>query len=257
MPGQAATSSRIAIRSRILTAPIGTAAPVDVVSAWAAAWNDHGYTDPSGILITPKLTLYDLKTSQTDSPIRTRVIERVTEVQAKLVQGGGLNTLLFFGGGSWAQIPTRSVIDGVLNGTTTVTSATAVFVAGDVGATLTGVGIPAGAVITVRNSATSVTISQAATITATGVALAIGAVGTYQYTPPVPGTDDNRMLGIEWVDGAITKRIVNPVAIVINVGSVPIKNAGEIQYDVTFRCNGDAWSILSNDPTDNPAALVA
>jgi hypothetical protein len=257
MPGQAATSSRIAIRSRILTAAIGSAAPVDVVSAWPAAWNDHGFTDPSGILVTPKLTLYDLKTAQTDSPIRTRVIERVTEVAVKLVQAGGLNTVLFFGGGSWAAIPTRTVTDGVLNGTTTVTSATAAFVAGDVGNAIIGPGIPVGATITVRNSATSVTISVAATLTASGVSLTIGGSGTYQYTPPIPGTDDNRMLGVEWVDGAITSRIINPVAIVINVGSMPIKNAGEIQYDVTFRCNGDAWSILSNDPTNNPAALVA
>jgi hypothetical protein len=257
MAGQAASSSRIAIRSRILTAPIGTTAPVDVASAWAAGWNDHGYTDPSGILISPKLSLYDLKTSQTDSPIRTRVTERVTEIQAKLVQVGGLNTMLFFGGGSWAQIPTRAVVDGVLNGTTTVTSATANFQPADVGATIAGVGIPLGATIVTRGSATSVTISVAATITATGVGLTIGAVGTYQYTPPTPGVDDNRMLGIEYTDNAVTTRIVNPIAIVIALGSVPIKSTGELQYDVTFRCNGDAWSILSNDPTNNPALLVA
>src|ERR1044071_4885764 len=41
----------------------------------------------------------------------------------------------------------RSVSDGVLNSTTTVTSATAAFVAGDTGKSISAVGIPTGAVI--------------------------------------------------------------------------------------------------------------
>lgn len=72
----------------------------------------------------------------------------------------------------------RSVADGVLNGTTTVTSATAAFVAGtypagDVGRVLTGIGIPIGATIVTRTSATAVVISSAATLSGTGVTLEI------------------------------------------------------------------------------------
>lgn len=80
----------------------------------------------------------------------------------------------------------RSVTDGVTNSTTTVTSATAAFVAGDVGALITGAGIPAGATIVTINSVTSVIISAAATATATGVALVINAIRTIALIPIIP-----------------------------------------------------------------------
>lgn len=68
----------------------------------------------------------------------------------------------------------RSVTDGVVvSGDTTVTSATAVFVAGDVGSRIVGTGIPDGATIASHNSATSVEISAAATANGTGVTLRI------------------------------------------------------------------------------------
>jgi hypothetical protein len=58
--------------------------------------------------------------------------------------------------------------DGVSNGTTTYTSATAAFVAGDVGLTITGTDIPAGTTIASRTNATTVELSQAATGSHTG-----------------------------------------------------------------------------------------
>lgn len=84
---------------------------------------------------------------------------------------------------------TRTVTDGVTTNTsTTVTSATGAFVGpgqggvgGDVGALISGAGIPAGAYIVVVNSATSVTISAAATATATGVTLTIVRQGAVSY----------------------------------------------------------------------------
>jgi HK97 family phage major capsid protein len=67
----------------------------------------------------------------------------------------------------------RFVVDGVLNSTTTVTSATAAFVAGDVGSSISGAGIPAGATIASVTNATAVVISVAATATGGGVTLTI------------------------------------------------------------------------------------
>lgn len=72
----------------------------------------------------------------------------------------------------------RVVTDGVLASSTTVTSATAAFVAGDIGRRIHGAGIPDGSTptfITARGSATSITISNAATATATGVTLTFDA----------------------------------------------------------------------------------
>jgi hypothetical protein len=71
-------------------------------------------------------------------------------------------------------VVSRTVGDGVLNSTSTVTSATAAFVAGDVNSYVTGPGIPAGTRIVSVTNATTVVLSAAATTTGSGVALAIG-----------------------------------------------------------------------------------
>lgn len=67
----------------------------------------------------------------------------------------------------------RQVSDGVINGTTTFTSATAVFTTADEGKYIVAAGIPAGTTILTRNSATNVTMSAAATTSATGVLTSI------------------------------------------------------------------------------------
>src|SRR6266702_2945044 len=68
----------------------------------------------------------------------------------------------------------RVVTDGVTNSTTTVTSATASFAAGDLGRPISGSGIPTGSVITAFSSSTSVTISAPATASASGLTLTLG-----------------------------------------------------------------------------------
>jgi len=68
----------------------------------------------------------------------------------------------------------RTVNDGVTNSTTTVTSATASFVAGDVGKQISGGSIPTGAVIQSVTNGTTVVISAAATASASGLTLVIG-----------------------------------------------------------------------------------
>jgi hypothetical protein len=95
--------------------------------------------------------------------------------------GSGFWVNVQAGGGS-VQINARDgqgYNDGVANGTTTFTSATAAFVAGDVGKSITQLTsrgdtdpfgcIPSGTTITAVNSATSVTLSQASTASGTGV----------------------------------------------------------------------------------------
>jgi prepilin-type N-terminal cleavage/methylation domain-containing protein len=67
----------------------------------------------------------------------------------------------------------RPVTDGVLNGTTTLTSATAAFTAADVGACVTGSGIPAGTTIAMFTNSTTAALSAAASATATGVTVQI------------------------------------------------------------------------------------
>jgi hypothetical protein len=75
----------------------------------------------------------------------------------------------------WVKANSRIVTDGVLNGTTTVTSATANFSSVDTGKAFTAVGVPAGAVINGVTNATTITLNIAATVTASAVTLNIGA----------------------------------------------------------------------------------
>jgi hypothetical protein len=67
----------------------------------------------------------------------------------------------------------RQVTDGVLNSTTTVTSATAAFVVGDVGSYIIGPGIPFGTTIASRTNATTVILSTPAVLSLTSGTLTI------------------------------------------------------------------------------------
>lgn len=81
----------------------------------------------------------------------------------------------------------RTVTDGVTTNTdATVTSATAVFTTADVGKTISGAGIPAGATILSRTSATEIELSAPATATAVAVTLLIGEIQTVALVPIVP-----------------------------------------------------------------------
>jgi len=69
----------------------------------------------------------------------------------------------------------RTVADGVTtNASTTITSATAAFVAADIGKPIAGTGIPVGATIAAVASATSATLSAAATATGASVTFTFG-----------------------------------------------------------------------------------
>ncbi len=72
----------------------------------------------------------------------------------------------------------RSVADGVLNTTTTITSSTIAFVAGDVGRSVLGTGIPDGAYIASVTNGTTAIMSIAATATASGVSVTLGTLLT-------------------------------------------------------------------------------
>ena len=143
-------------------------------------------------------------------------------------------------GDAFARYPVvRSVKDGVLNSTTTVTSATANFVAADVGRPVTGTGIPNGTTITTVTNGTTVVLSAAATSTAAGVALTFGALPNertstdlaaaiaiaFRQTPP-----PTRIWGVQvdattpdW-DGALAEVAILNVQIVV-LANTPLNQA--------------------------------
>jgi hypothetical protein len=84
--------------------------------------------------------------------------------------------------------------DGVTtNGSTNVTSATAGFKAADVGLSISGTGIPAGATIATFNSATSIELSAPATSSNTGVSLTISGIVASESNPNVTDATETRI----------------------------------------------------------------
>jgi hypothetical protein len=74
--------------------------------------------------------------------------------------------------GLYVPAGTRAVADGATtSGSPTITSATGAFSAADVGASVTGAGIPAGTTIVSVTNATTAVLSANATATATGVSI--------------------------------------------------------------------------------------
>lgn len=153
----------------------------------------------------------------------------------------------------------RSVADGVLAASTTVTSATAAFVAGnypagDIGRVITGIGIPRGTTITARASATSITISAAATVSASGVTLALAA----PITPITVANDD-----VVFVNAAAVLQEVLMPSPVGNVGQqltvkkidntsnpviMYVASPAKIEHgaELELRSDGESMSVVSD-----------
>jgi hypothetical protein len=175
----------------------------------------------------------------------------------------------------------RSVTDAVLNSTTTVTSATASFVASDAGRPVTGTGIPAGATIASVTNGTTIVLSAAATATATAVALTFGALPNeststdlaaaiaiaFRQTPP-----PTRIWGVQvdattpdW-DGALAA-VANLNVQIVALANTPLNQAnsaviGKLANHVANVSNtgGDGKErigVAALDPTLTAAAAAA
>lgn len=122
----------------------------------------------------------------------------------------------------------RTVSDGATNSNTTVTSATANFTSLDVGAAITGTGIPGATTIASVTNSTTVVISASATATATGVSLTItrtnpNAISAFQtaYQAAIPALASTQAL---YTTGAPT------VAVVIAPNNVGVFNVSPGQW---------------------------
>lgn len=117
----------------------------------------QGYVQQVGSLFSGQALTFAAASSGAPSTQNSNVAASVTNMPA----------------GTWAgnkvidsKNTSRNVTDAVLNSTTTITSATASFVAGDVGALLTGnANIPTNTVIASVTNSTTAVMSQAATAT--------------------------------------------------------------------------------------------
>ncbi len=114
------------------------------------------------------------------------------------------------GGANTGVNSTRTVTDAVTAVGTTLTSATAAFSYADVGRSVSGGSIPAGATVASVQSATAATLSAAATAAANGVTVTVSGVGTGPTTKPA----------LEITCGTETEVLVEAIPQILNVGNM-------------------------------------
>lgn len=96
----AASEIVVGASGSIRVAPLATAAPVDVATAWGAGWIDLGYADEDGITFSNDQTTEDIMAWQSFNAVRTVITERNTTVAFNLEQWNETTVPLAFGGGS-------------------------------------------------------------------------------------------------------------------------------------------------------------
>lgn len=86
---------------RVMVAPVGTTAPTDVSTAWAAGWKDLGYTTDDGVVLRPNLAVTDINAWQSFEPVRRVVTSRGLTVAFTLLQMTREALQIAFNGGTF------------------------------------------------------------------------------------------------------------------------------------------------------------
>lgn len=89
-----------------------------------------------------------------------------------------------------------------------------------------------------------------------GGEITVDVAGAFRYTPPPPETIDERRLGIEWLDGDKTFRLIMPKGIVTENVETNIVRTAAADLPITFGILGedgvDPWYLLTDDPAFDP-----
>jgi hypothetical protein len=101
---------RVAGAGRVLIAPLGTAVPADLTTAWAAGWKDLGYTTTDGVKFNKKDKIDPVDTWQSVSPARFVYSDRDLTVKFALLQLNEDTLPFFFGGDSVSETAAGSRI---------------------------------------------------------------------------------------------------------------------------------------------------
>lgn len=100
MPGQSTSEIVIGANGKVLVAPVGTVAPVDIATAWAAAWVDLGFLSEDGVSFSNSRTTERVNVWQMFNAARYFVTEEETTASFTLRQWSRVTVPLAFGGGT-------------------------------------------------------------------------------------------------------------------------------------------------------------
>lgn len=98
------TQFRVAPQGHVYVAPLGTAQPNDVTTAWAAGWTEVGYVDDSGVKVIPKLNTTDIASWQSATATKVIIQSTALTLQYNLQQSNAFNTQLYWFGSAWAAL---------------------------------------------------------------------------------------------------------------------------------------------------------
>lgn len=84
-----------------------------------------------------------------------------------------------------------------------------------------------------------------------GTIVALGG-GDYRFTPPAPAFIDERMCGLEIVDGTVIDRFILRRGFVSTTDTIPFKQDEAVKFALTITgmepSAGERWELISNDP---------
>jgi hypothetical protein len=95
------TQVRIAPFGHVYVAPVGTAAPVDVLTAYSATWKELGYISEDGVGITPSVDVADIKAWQSLLPVKQSLTGMDLELTFDMIQVNQQTSALYFFGSAW------------------------------------------------------------------------------------------------------------------------------------------------------------
>lgn len=224
-------------------APQNSTPPVSFESIAGIAGSTYkncGWVDTSGYIFKLDETVKDIPAAGTLTPIRTILTGGAKTAQCTFLEAQNpyvrsmYDDVPIFPVTSSPLKPSTGRIDpscGTTAASVTVTD-TAVL-AGDVGSTVTGAGIPLGAVISAVTAGTSFTLSVAATATATGIPLTIGGF-IASYVIPDPPLDNRYSVIFDTIDGSKQMRLFAPNVKVTARGNDQPQQADIEMLDLTF-----------------------
>lgn len=229
---------RIAGNGNLWKAPIGTTVPTDSTTSWDAAFVNLGYAT-DGFEMGQDYKTQQIDAWQTLEPVRIFGQSLTRKFSFELLQSNE-DTLSLAWGGATVSFNGTAVGGAVTIGTGgVITTATAHgFVIGNP-VVLTGVatatGISSGVVYFVI-AATSTTATLSATkggvalTTTTGTATSVASAAPFALTIPEPDVVNEFILGIDWVDGAVSQRFILPRATLLTLPTIKYVRTDAVRY---------------------------
>jgi hypothetical protein len=217
----------------------------------AGTYKCLGWVDTSGYIFKLDETIKDIPAAGVLTPIRTILTGGSKTVQCNFLEAlnpftrAMFDNVPIFPTTSSPLKPAASRTDpscGTTSGSPTVTDTAAA--AGDVGKSVSGTGVPAGATILTVTAGVSFTMSVNATATGTASLTIGGLIGSYVI--PDPPADNRYGLIFDSIDGAKAMRLYAPFAKVTARGNDQVQQADVEMLDMTFTFYPGTIGAVSN-----------